>query len=73
MKSYIFIKTMLVTDRKKDLLFAEGRGHKVQKRFLLPASSYAHTRRLVLRFRFKRVEMAEKVIGLVCVSCGNLW
>ena len=53
-KNYIFIKLTLVKDRKKELLFAEGAGHKVQRRFLLPASSYAHTRRLVPGFGLRK-------------------
>jgi len=36
-KNYTFIKSTLVTDGKKELLFAGGAGHKVQRRFLLPS------------------------------------
>jgi len=60
-KNYTFIKSTLVTDGKKELLFGEGAGQKVQRRFLRPASSYAHTRRLVRGFWSKGVEMAAKV------------
>ena len=62
MKNYTFIKLTLATDGKKELLFAEGAGHKAQGRFLLPATSYAHTRGLVPGVRSKGVEMAEKVV-----------
>ena len=65
MKNYTFIKSTLVTDGKKELLFAEDAGNKVQRRFLLPASSYAHTRRLVPGVWSKEVEMVEKVAGVV--------
>ena len=61
-KNYTFIKLTLATDGKKELLFAEGAGHKAQRRFLLPAPSYAHTRGLVPGVRSKGVEMAEKVV-----------
>jgi len=60
-KNYSFIKSTLVTDGKKELLFGEGAGQKVQRRFLHPASSYAHTRRLVPEFWSKGAEMAAKV------------
>ena len=62
MKNYTFIKSTLVKDGKKELLFGEGAGQEVQRRFLLPASSYAHTRRSVGGFWPKGVEMAEKVV-----------
>ena len=62
MKNYAFIKSTLVKDGKKELLFGEGAGQKVQRRFLRPASSYAHTRRLVRGFWSKGVEMAGKVV-----------
>ena len=35
-KNYTFLKSTLVTDGKKELLFAGGAGPKVQRRFLLP-------------------------------------
>ena len=71
MENYTFIKSTLVTDGKKELLFGECAGQKVQRRFRLPASSYAHTRGLVPGFWSKGVETAEKVAEVVRASRGG--
>jgi len=61
-KNHTFTKSTLVMDGKKELVFAEGAGHKVQRRFLLRAPAYTDTGRLVPGFRSKGVDMAEKVV-----------
>ena len=68
-KNYTFIKSTLVTDNgsnifgKKELLFAEGSGHKAQRRLLLPASAHAHIRGLVPGFGLREQKWLRKWRG----------
>ena len=53
-------------------LFADGAGHKVPRRFPLPAPSYAHTKRLVSGFWPEGdSKWARRVAEVVCVSQGG--